>query len=82
MYYTGGNVHQSFELVFNTDSKKFGGSGERLKKTYAVKNGPMHGYEHYIELKLPPMTTIYLKPKAVEKKVIKKASSKKTAGRK
>ncbi len=53
----------TYEIVFNTDSKKFGGEGERIKKTYKVMKGPMHGYEHYIDLKLPPMTTIYLKPK-------------------
>ncbi len=57
----------AYELVFNTDSKKFGGNGERVKKTYVVKKGPMHGYEHYIEMKLPPMTTIYLKPKKDKK---------------
>jgi 1,4-alpha-glucan branching enzyme len=58
----------SYEIVFNTDSKKFGGNGEKLKKTYAVKAGPMHGYENYIEMKLPPMSTIYLKPKKTDKK--------------
>ncbi len=67
---------QSYEIVFNTDSKKFGGNGERLKKTYAVKDGPMHGYEHYIELKLPPMATMYLKPVPKEKSS-KKAKAKK-----
>ena len=59
----------SYEIVFNTDSKKFGGNGEKLKKTYAVKSGPMHGYENYIEMKLPPMSTIYLKPKKTDKKL-------------
>lgn len=58
----------AYEIVFNTDSAKFGGTGERLKKSYTVKEGPMHGYEQYIELKLPPMTTLYLKPKKTDKK--------------
>ena len=53
----------AYEVVFNTDAKKFGGNGEKIKKTYSVKEGPMHGYEHFIEMKLPPMTTIYLKQK-------------------
>ncbi len=53
----------AYEIVFNTDAKRFGGSGERIKKTYNVKEGSMHGYEHFIEMKLPPMTTIYLKQK-------------------
>ncbi len=65
----------SYEIVFNSDAKKYGGEGERLKKTYIVKKGPMHGYDHYIELKLPPMSTMYLKPVITEKPV--KATSKK-----
>ncbi len=62
-----------FELVFNSDSKKFGGNGERLRKTYKPKKGLMHGYESYIELSLPPMTTIYLKLKNDPAKEVKKA---------
>lgn len=58
---------EGYELVFNSDAKKFGGTGERLKKNYKVEKGEMHGYEHYIELVLPPMSTIYLKPKTVQK---------------
>lgn len=52
-----------YELVFNSDSKKFGGTGERLKKNYKVTKGAMHGYEQFVELTLPPMSTLYLKPK-------------------
>ena len=39
----------------------------------------MHGYDNYIELKLPPMTTIYLKQKKTEGKTSakKKTSSEK-----
>ncbi len=51
----------SYEIVFNSDSAKFGGTGERIKKTYKVKKGMMHGFDNYIELSLPPMTTLYLK---------------------
>lgn len=59
---------EGYEIVFNSDASKFGGTGERLKKSYEVKKGAMHGYDNYIELKLPPMTTIYLKPKKSAKK--------------
>ena len=52
-----------YELVFNSDSVKFGGTGERLKKNYTVNKGAMHGFDNFIELKLPPMTTLYLKMK-------------------
>ena len=53
----------SYELVFNSDSKKFGGTGEKIKKTYKTNDGEMHGYNQFIELTLPPMTTLYFKQK-------------------
>ncbi|MBE6799613.1 MAG: 1,4-alpha-glucan branching protein GlgB [Ruminococcaceae bacterium] len=72
---------ESYELVFNSDSEKFGGTGEKIKKTYKTKDGEMHGYKQYIELTLPPMTTLYFKQKKVKasegKKVVKKPSTKK-----
>lgn len=71
---------ESYELVFNSDAKKFGGSDERIKKTYKTADGAMHGFEQYIELTLPPMTTLYFKQKktekSVEKKSVKKSPSK------
>ena len=77
---------EGYELVFNSDAKKFGGSGERIKKTYKVFDGAMHGYNHYIELTLPPMTTLYFKQKkkeeAIEPDVTKKATVKKSANKK
>ncbi|MBQ8182317.1 MAG: 1,4-alpha-glucan branching protein GlgB [Clostridia bacterium] len=57
----------AYEIVFNSDAQKFGGTGEKLKKSYQVREGVMHGYDNYIELKLPPMTTIYLKQKKTKK---------------
>ena len=77
---------ECYELVFNSDAKKFGGSGERIKKTYKVFDGAMHGYNHYIELTLPPMTTLYFRQKkkeeTVEPEVKKKAIVKKSANKK
>ena len=64
---------EAYELVFNSDSKKFGGSGERIKKTYKTNDGEMHGYKQFIELTLPPMTTLYFRKKKVEKPSNKKA---------
>ena len=69
---------EGYELVFNSDSKKFGGTGEKIKKTYKTNDGEMHGYKQFIELTLPPMTTLYFKQKKapVEKKSDKKPSVK------
>ena len=52
---------ESYEIVFNSDNAKFGGTGEKIKKKYKVNKGMMHGFDNYIELSLPPMTTLYLK---------------------
>ena len=77
---------ENYELVFNSDAKKFGGSGERVKKTYKVVDGAMHGYNHYIELTLPPMTTLYFRQKKKEEIIVpevkKKATVKKSANKK
>ena len=67
-YKIGVPDNDAYEIVFNSDSPKFGGTGEKIKKTYKVKKGAMHGQENHIVLTLPPMTTIYLKPKALPKK--------------
>ena len=53
----------AYEIVFNSDSAKFGGTAEKIKKTYKPNAGEMHGYKQYLELTLPPMTTLYLKKK-------------------
>jgi 1,4-alpha-glucan branching enzyme len=63
---------EGYELVFNSDAKKFGGTGEKIKKTYKTNDGEMHGYKQYIELTLPPMTTLYFKQKKAEKPSNKK----------
>ena len=53
----------TYEIIFNSDDEKFGGSGEKIKKTYKVLNEPYGEYEQSIDLKLPPLSTIYLKKK-------------------
>lgn len=63
VYRIGVPENSVYELVFNSDDEEFGGSGKKLKKTYKAEKEPMHGKEYSIELKLPPLTTIYLKEK-------------------
>jgi len=63
-YKIGVPKNDAYEIVFNSDAAKFGGSGERIKKTYKTQKGEMHGKAQFIDLNLPPMTTLYLKPKA------------------
>jgi 1,4-alpha-glucan branching enzyme len=54
----------TYEIIFNSDSEKFGGTGEKIKKTYKTLSEPYGEYQQSIELKLPPLTTIYLKLKS------------------
>ena len=66
-YKIGVPLADGYEIAFNSDDAKYGGTGEKLKKSYRLKKGAMHGYDNYIELKLPPMSTIYLKQKKTKK---------------
>jgi len=58
----------TYEVIFNSDSEKFGGSGEKIKKTYKTLKEPYGEYEQSIDLKLPPLSTIYLKLKPTKTK--------------
>ena len=49
-----------YEVVFNSDLKEFGGNGYTKKRIYKTKKLPMHGMEYSIDLKLPPLSTMYL----------------------
>ncbi len=51
----------SYEVVFSSDSKEFGGTGYTKKKVYKTKKQPMHSMEYSVDLTLPPLSTIYLK---------------------
>ena len=71
-----------YEVVFNSDSKKFGGNGVKIKKTYKTENKASHGFENRISLTLPGMSVLYLKHKeekkdAAEKKIAKSDKNKK-----
>ena len=58
-------------MILNTDDKKFGGEGVTIKKTYTAKAEPMHGLDYSIDLKLPPLSALYL-----EKQTSKKSKGK------
>ncbi len=55
----------TYDVVFNSDSKEFGGKGVSKKRVYRTKKQPMHGMEHSIDMTLPPLSTIYLKYRSV-----------------
>ncbi|MDP4117773.1 MAG: 1,4-alpha-glucan branching protein GlgB [Bacillota bacterium] len=47
-----------YKPVFSSDSAKYGGKGTRLRKAKS-KECEMHGYKQSIEIKLPPISTVY-----------------------
>ena len=53
----------TYTEVLNSDEERFGGAGVLNGKVRARK-APMHGFEHFIELKVPPMSTLLLKAPA------------------
>jgi 1,4-alpha-glucan branching enzyme len=50
-----------FEL-FNSDESGFGGSGQLNKDTLEAKKSPMHGQSYSLNIKLPPLAGILIKP--------------------
>ncbi|MBE6839198.1 MAG: 1,4-alpha-glucan branching protein GlgB [Ruminococcus sp.] len=65
-----------YQQVFSSDDKEFGGTGVDNGKV-AVNEEGMHGYEHSISLKIPPLSVMYFKHVPEKKKAAKKADGEK-----
>jgi 1,4-alpha-glucan branching enzyme len=52
--------------VFNSDLEEFGGSGVKNEGDLLVQDVAWHNREQSIELRVPPLATIYLKHKKIE----------------
>ncbi len=50
-----------YEVIFNTDSTRFGGSGVMKKKIFNTAKSYSHGKEDSIKFDLPKLTCVYLK---------------------
>ncbi len=57
-YKIGVPAKGKYKPAFSSDDLKYGGHGTRLK-TVTAKDYPMHGYEQSIEIKIPPLSTVY-----------------------
>lgn len=70
-YKIGVPYEGEYELVFNSDDVRFGGSGMTAKKMKS-QSYMMHGFDDSISLDLAPLSVIYLKPipKAKVKKTV------------
>ncbi|HBG02397.1 MAG TPA: 1,4-alpha-glucan branching enzyme, partial [Firmicutes bacterium] len=47
--------------VFNSDDPKWGGSGQANEGPIEAEPEPWHNREHSLELRLPPLATIFLR---------------------
>lgn len=50
-----------YSVVFNTDSKKYGGTGFSTKGSIRLINTPMHGFEKSFKLNLAGNSALYIK---------------------
>ena len=64
-YKIGVPAKGTYEEIFSTDSKIYGGSGMNNGKV-RTKAGKMHGNEQYLSLKIPAFSTMYLYKKAAK----------------
>ncbi len=51
-----------YRVVLNTDAPVYGGSGVVVPPVLETRPGHLHGRDHYIELPLPGLTALVLKP--------------------
>ena len=61
----------NYEEVFNSDAKKYGGSGVANTGALKTEAVPCHGQGQSLVLTLPPLATIYLRLKAEDTKTHK-----------
>ncbi len=69
-YEIGVPVAGTYEVVFNSDEERFGGTGKGTSGKISSNPRPMHGHDQSISLELAGMSTIYLK-------LVRKAPAKK-----
>lgn len=71
-YRLGVPAAQAYQEILNTDSEYYGGSNCGNAGRLAVQNHPYMGFEHSIELTLPPLAAVFLQaiPEAPEQVAI------------
>lgn len=58
--YTLGIDKGKYQMVFNTDSVRYGGSGKLKKRVFVTTKTPSHGKEYSIRFDLPKLSCVYL----------------------
>ncbi len=59
--YRLGVAKGKYQVIFNTDSTRYGGSGSMRKTIFNTKKSYSHGKEYSIAFDLPKLTCVYLK---------------------
>jgi 1,4-alpha-glucan branching enzyme len=52
----------AYTLALSSDDARFGGSGFEMPERVPVEKVPFHGHEHSVDLVLPPLAAIVLRP--------------------
>ena len=52
----------AYRRLLCTDEERYGGSGYPTDERIATEAVPLHGYEHSMELRLPPLSAVILAP--------------------
>ncbi len=60
-YQVGVHGAPFWKEIFNSDSEAFGGTGHHTNEKQKVKKEKLHGQQHTLTLKLPPLAVIVLK---------------------
>lgn len=56
-----------YSELLNTDSKKYGGSGQTMESTLYAEKKPWHKEPYHIKIKVPPMAAVILKVNKIYK---------------
>lgn len=62
-YRIGASVKGTYEEIFNSDTKEFGGSGVVTTEKIKTEDVPFHNKEQSLVLTLPPLAVVYLQIK-------------------
>lgn len=61
-YKIGVALDCDYEIAFNSDDLKYGGTSASADHLVRVTKTPMHGYGQSAQIDLPPLAALYLKP--------------------
>lgn len=70
-YWLGVPYPGPYEIVFNTDDKKWGGEGAIPQgRSFAAENKPQDRFEYRLHADLPPMSALFLRPADLKEAVL------------